>query len=150
MGNKYVEIYVDGACSGNPGPGGWGVYLKYGNNNKKTYVHEINTTNNRMEIQAAIEALQFLRRSCSVIIYTDSLYLKNGITLWLPKWTVQNFRKHTKKPIKNIDLWQKLNKLIGLHEIDWKWVKGHSDNEGNNLADLLARKGRDEAKSLLL
>lgn len=144
--NNVVEIYIDGACSGNPGPGGWGAYFKYKEFRKKLYGSEKDTTNNRMEIKAAIEGLKALKQPSKVIIYTDSIYLKNGMTLWISKWIVQNFKKNTRNPIKNIDLWESLVGLTKMHEIEWRWIKGHSNNEGNNIADYLARKGRDDAK----
>ena len=147
--NNLIEIYVDGACSGNPGPAGWGAYLKYGTVTKEIFGYEIHSTNNRMEIQAAIEALKILKRKSRIVLYTDSIYLKNGMTKWLPGWIKHNFRKNTSNPVKNIDLWEELCELDKKHEIDWQWVKGHSDNPGNDKADYLACKGRDVAKEML-
>ena len=136
--NHLIEIYVDGACSGNPGPGGWGAYLKYGTNTKEIFGYAVKSTNNRMEIQAAIEALKILKRKSKIVMYTDSIYLKNGITKWLPGWIKHNFRQNTSRQIKNIDLWQELCEFNDIHDIDWKWVKGHSGNIGNEVADELA------------
>ena len=147
--SNLIEIYVDGACSGNPGPGGWGAYLKYGTSIKEIFGYEVQSTNNRMEIQAAIEALKILKRKSSIVMYTDSIYLKNGITKWLPGWIAHNFRKNTSRQVKNIDLWQELCHLDKKHSIDWRWVKGHSGNLGNDKADYLACKGRDLAKERL-
>jgi ribonuclease HI len=136
--SKLVEIYTDGACSGNPGPGGWGVYLKYRNTYKKLSGSEPETTNNRMELMAAIEALRALKYCCKVKLYTDSNYLKNGINEWIYKWKANNWLKNKKEPVKNADLWKLLDELRHKHEIEWIWVKGHSDNEGNDIADKLA------------
>lgn len=135
-----VVIYTDGACSGNPGPGGWGAYIIYGVHTKKIYGSEHNTTNNRMEIIAAIKALETLTRPCKVEIYTDSVYLKNGITSWIHDWIKKDWRN-----VKNVDLWKLLYNINNTHEVQWNWVKGHSDNIGNQIADQLAVRGRDEA-----
>jgi ribonuclease HI len=145
MNKKEIIIYIDGACSGNPGPGGWGVFMSYNNHVKEFYGSEIHTTNNRMEIMAAIEAIRAMKQESSLIIYTDSVYLKNGITIWIHKWIKEDWKKHTKNPVKNIDLWQDLWKLIEGHSIEWKWVKGHSGNAGNERADYLANLGKNEA-----
>lgn len=133
-----VEIYTDGACSGNPGPGGWGAYLKAGERSSKMSGHMDNTTNNKMEIIAAIKALKILKVPCSVNLYTDSSYVHQGITKWCVGWQKNNWLKSNKQPVKNADLWQLLIKESARHQVDWHWVKGHADNEGNNIADALA------------
>lgn len=142
----FVEIYTDGACSGNPGPGGWGALLKFGNVTKEISGHTIITTNNQMEIQAAIEALKILKKPCEVKLYTDSVYLQKGITEWIYSWQKNNWRKSDNQPVKNADLWQNLQKEIKKHDIVWCWVKGHSDNEGNNIADKLAVQAKELAR----
>tara|TARA_B110001450_G_C17501530_1_gene432539 strand:- start:110 stop:535 length:426 start_codon:yes stop_codon:yes gene_type:complete len=135
---KY-EIYTDGACSGNPGPGGWGaVILEEDKNQKNISGNEKDTTNNRMELMATIMALEEIRTNSEVIIYTDSKYVKNGITEWIKKWEKNGWKSANKKPVKNKDLWVKLDNLCKDNEIIWKWVKGHSNNKYNNLADKLA------------
>lgn len=141
---KTVWIYTDGACRGNPGLGGWGAYLIYGAQEKKIWGGEEQTTNNRMEMTAAIEALKALNQPCDVKLYTDSRYLQQGITEWMIKWKARNWQSANKKPIKNQDLWRELDRLINYHNVEWHWVKGHSDNEGNELADQLANQGADE------
>jgi ribonuclease HI len=146
--NQKVIIYTDGACSGNPGPGGFGAYLIYKSHKKELYGMELNTTNNRMELTAAIRALEALTKPCDVELYTDSVYLKNGITTWIHTW-IKNDWRSGKGLVKNVDLWQTLHKYVGLHNISWHWVKGHSSNIGNQIADKLATKGRDEAKALV-
>lgn len=143
-----VTIYIDGACSGNPGPGGYGILLQCKGTKKEIFGYELDTTNNRMELRAAIEALSSLKKSCNLQIYTDSKYLQVGITEWLSSWIKNNWRKNNNKEIKNIDLWQKLYELINKHDIIWEWVKGHSDNVGNIKADELAVKGRNIAKKM--
>jgi ribonuclease HI len=140
-----VLIYTDGACSGNPGPGGWGAKLQWHNHYKEICGYELETTNNRMEVTAAIEALNILKKPCSVIIYTDSKYLQLGITQWIHKWIKNNWRKADNKPIKNIDLWQNLYNQLEQHEVTWEWVKGHADSEGNIAADRLAVQGKERA-----
>ncbi len=135
---KLVEIFTDGACSGNPGPGGWGVYLKYGGSSKKLSGSEADTTNNRMELKAAIEALKALKYSCRVKLYTDSNYVKNGINEWIYKWKANNWYRNKKELVKNVDLWKQLDDLRDKHDIEWIWVKGHNNNEGNEIADKLA------------
>ena len=145
MINKVI-IYTDGACSGNPGYGGWGAYLIYENNKKKISGSEVNTTNNRMELRAAIEGLNALKRPCKVMLYTDSVYLKDGITKWIIKWEKNNWKNANKKEVKNKDLWIKLDSQIEKHEIIWKWVKGHTGNLNNEKADSLARKFIDTYK----
>ena len=144
-----VIIYTDGACSGNPGPGGWGALLQYNNIDKKIFGYEINTTNNRMEMVAAIEALRALKKPCDIHLYTDSKYLQQGITQWIHKWIQNNWHKSNNIPIKNIDLWKDLYTEISKHDIMWHWVKGHSNNAGNIIADQLAVKGRENAIRIL-
>jgi len=138
---QYVEIYADGACKGNPGPGGWGAWLRFGAKEKELYGGEPLTTNNRMELTAVIRALEALNRSCKVRIYTDSVYVQKGITEWVHAWKLRNWRTADKKPVKNDDLWQVLDRLAQAHEIEWKWVKGHAGDAGNERADMLANKG---------
>ena len=139
-----VEIYTDGACRGNPGPGGWGVYLKYGQHEKTFYGGEAETTNNRMELQAAIEALRALTRPSEVVLHTDSKYVMDGITSWLANWKKRGWKTASKKPVKNQDLWQALDAEVQKHNVRWVWVKGHAGNDGNELADELANRGIDE------
>lgn len=145
---KKIVIYTDGACSGNPGPGGWGAYLIYEGKSKKIFGSDPDTTNNRMEMKAAIEALKLLKFRCNVELHTDSVYLKNGITLWIEKWVRNNWYVN-KKLVKNVDLWQDLLEITKAHDISWYWVKGHSDNAGNNIADGLACQGKEKAKEML-
>tara|TARA_B100000767_G_scaffold269115_1_gene290479 strand:+ start:2320 stop:2766 length:447 start_codon:yes stop_codon:yes gene_type:complete len=133
-----IIIYTDGACKGNPGVGGWGAILKYKDKNKKIYGYEVNTTNNRMELTATIKALGILKEKSKVVIYTDSKYVMNGITLWIDGWKKNKWRTSSKKEVKNIDLWKLIDKLNSSHEVEWKWVKGHSGNAGNEAADELA------------
>ncbi len=136
-----VDIYTDGACKGNPGPGGWGAYLVSGQHEKEIYGGETQTTNNRMELQAVIEALQALKNPSKVHLYIDSQYVKNGINLWISNWKKTGWMTSGKKPVKNVDLWKPLDELVANHEITWVWVKGHAGNAGNERADLLANKG---------
>jgi len=137
---KY-KIYTDGACSGNPGPGGWGaVILDQDDKQKNISGSEKNTTNNRMELLAAIMSLKKIKTNSEVVIFTDSTYVKNGITEWMKNWKKNGWKNSSKKPVKNKDLWEKLDKLCEVHSVSWKWVKGHSTNELNNLADELATK----------
>ena len=137
---KY-KIYTDGACSGNPGPGGWGaVILDQDNKQKNISGSEKNTTNNRMELLAAIMSLKKIKTNSEVVIFTDSTYVKNGITEWMKNWKKNGWKNSSKKPVKNKDLWEKLDKLCEANSVSWKWVKGHSTNEFNNLADELATK----------
>lgn len=138
---KKVVIYTDGACSGNPGPGGWGALLRYGKHKKEIFGGEKETTNNRMELTAAIEALKLLKEPCTIELHTDSNYLKDGITKWITTWKKNSWRTAAKKPVKNVDLWQELDIAIGSHKISWHWVKGHAGNLGNEHADILANKG---------
>jgi len=142
--NKRVEIYTDGACRGNPGPGGWGVLLRYNDAEKELYGAEAETTNNRMELMAAIRGLQELKRHCRVRLTTDSTYVKNGITQWLADWKRRDWRTANKKPVKNADLWQQLDKVTRGHEIEWQWVRGHSGHKENEHADMLANRAIDE------
>lgn len=138
-----VVIYTDGACKGNPGPGGWGVYLRSGAVEKDLCGGEAQTTNNRMELTAVIEALRALKRPCKVHLYMDSEYVRKGITEWLPGWKARGWKTAAKQPVKNVDLWQALEALVGAggHEIDWRWVKGHAGDPGNERADALANRG---------
>jgi ribonuclease HI len=138
-----VVIYTDGACRGNPGPGGWGAILRYGGHEKELHGAEPDTTNNRMELMAAIGALESLKRPCEVTLTTDSQYLKNGITEWLPQWKRRGWRTADKKPVKNQELWQRLEKAAAKHKIHWKWIKGHSGHPENERADQLANKAID-------
>lgn len=137
-------MFTDGACRGNPGPGGWGVLLRYGATEKKLMGAELDTTNNRMELMAAIMGLAELSRECVVHITTDSMYVKNGITLWLNNWKNNAWRTANKKPVKNIDLWQRLDAEVQRHEIKWHWVKGHTGHRENEIADQLANQAIDE------
>ena len=140
-----VEIYTDGACSGNPGAGGWGAILRYGSVEKELSGGESDTTNNRMELTAVIEALKALKKSCNIVLYTDSRYVMDGVIEWMPNWKVNGWRTSNKKtPVKNIDLWQSLESLIEKHKIKWVWVKGHNGHPENERVDKLAR---DQAKS---
>ncbi len=134
-----VEIFTDGACSGNPGPGGWGAVLRYGTREKELSGGEAPTTNNRMELFAAIAGLEALKRPCRVQLYTDSLYLRDGVTRWLPAWKARGWRTADKKPVKNVDLWQRLEQAAAPHQIEWHWVRGHSGHPENERADALAR-----------
>lgn len=134
-----VAIYADGACSGNPGPGGWGVLLQAGGREKELSGGEPLTTNNRMELTAAIQALRALKRPSEVDLYTDSMYVRQGITEWLPRWKANGWRTADRKPVKNQDLWQALDEAMRPHVVRWHWVRGHAGNEGNERADRLAR-----------
>lgn len=136
-----VTIYTDGACSGNPGPGGWGALLSTPGREKELYGGAAETTNNRMELMAAIEALNALKKPCDVQLYTDSVYVRDGITKWIHGWRKNGWRTAAKKPVKNADLWQQLDEAQARHRIDWHWVKGHAGHPGNERADELARKG---------
>ena len=138
-----VVVYADGACRGNPGPGGWGVWLKSGAHERELFGGELHTTNNRMELTAVIEALASLKRRCAVIVYTDSAYVKNGITTWIHGWKARGWQTADKKPVKNIELWQRLDVLNAGHAVQWRWVKGHSGDPGNERADQLAYRGVD-------
>ena len=141
---KTVNIYTDGACRGNPGDGGWGVLIKYENTSKEIYGGEKNTTNNKMELMAAIEGLKALNESCKVNLTTDSKYVMQGITSWIKNWKKNNWKNSSKKDVKNKDLWLSLDKHVSKHEVKWFWVKGHSGHEENEIADTLANKGIDQ------
>ncbi len=139
-----VEIFTDGACRGNPGPGGWGALLRYRDHQKELYGGEPHTTNNRMELMAAIRALESLNRPCSVRLTTDSVYVRSGITEWLPQWKKRGWKTAARKPVKNVDLWQRLDAAMQRHQVSWHWVKGHSGHAENERADQLANRGIDE------
>jgi ribonuclease HI len=139
-----VEIYTDGACRGNPGPGGWGALLRAGGRERELYGGEAVTTNNRMELTAAIRALEALKRPCRVALYTDSQYVRQGITEWLPNWVARGWKTADRKPVKNQDLWQRLDELARRHRIEWHWVRGHAGHPDNERADALANRGIDE------
>lgn len=139
-----VEIFTDGACRGNPGPGGWGALLRYDGKEKKLRGSEAHTTNNRMELTAAIKALEALKRPCNVKLTTDSEYVRKGITQWIKTWRERNWKTANKQPVKNVDLWQRLDELEQKHTIEWHWVKGHSGHEENDVVDGLANQAIDE------
>lgn len=139
--NSPVTIYTDGACKGNPGPGGWGAWMSAGDHEKELFGGEALTTNNRMELSAVIESLATLKRSCIVAIYTDSAYVKNGMTTWIHNWKRRGWRTADNQPVKNAELWQRLDSLVQQHKVSWHWVKGHSGDPGNERADALANKG---------
>ena len=141
---SHVQIFTDGACRGNPGPGGWGALLRFGGEEKTLFGGEQDTTNNRMELTAVIEALGALKRPCDVTLTSDSTYVLKGIQEWMPNWKKRGWKTASKKPVKNVDLWKKLDGLIVEHKIDWQWVKGHSGHPENELADQLANQGIDE------
>ena len=143
---NHIEIHTDGACKGNPGPGGWGVLLKSGATEKELFGGEPVTTNNRMELTAVIEALAALKRPCKVALYLDSEYVRKGITEWIHGWKARGWRTAAKQPVKNVDLWQRLDAAVSSagHHIDWHWVKGHAGHPGNERADALANKGVDQ------
>ncbi|RIJ16347.1 ribonuclease HI [Henriciella mobilis] len=144
--SKLIEIWTDGACSGNPGPGGWGAVLLWGDHRKELYGGESETTNNRMELMAAIEALNALKKPSKVRLHTDSVYVKDGLTKWIHGWKRNGWKTASKKPVKNKDLWQELDEACKRHDIEWRWVKGHDGDEGNERADELARLGTAEAR----
>jgi ribonuclease HI len=141
---EHVEIHADGACKGNPGPGGWGAWLAFGGREKELCGGEPLTTNNRMEMTAVIRALEQLKRPCKVKVYTDSAYVQKGMTEWLQGWKARGWRTADKKPVKNDDLWKQLDSLTSQHDIKWVWVKGHAGHAGNERADALANKGVEE------
>lgn len=141
-----VVIYTDGACKGNPGPGGWGAWLKSGEHEKELWGGEPRTTNNRMELTAVIEALASLKRRCKVTLYTDSEYVKNGITSWIHAWKARGWLTADRKPVKNVELWQRLEALSKEHDVTWRWVRGHVGDPGNERADQLANRGCAEAR----
>ena len=136
-----VTIYTDGACKGNPGRGGWGAWLNAGSHEKELFGGERLTTNNRMELTAVIEALASLKRSCDITLYTDSEYVRKGITEWILGWKQRGWKTAARQPVKNADLWQRLDALRALHKVDWRWVKGHAGDPGNERADALANQG---------
>ncbi len=142
-----VELFTDGACRGNPGPGGWGVLMRAGSHSKELCGGEPETTNNRMEMTAVIEGLRALQRPCTVRVTSDSTYVLKGVQEWLPNWKKRGWKTASKQPVKNVDLWQQLDQLIAGHTIDWQWVKGHSGHPENELADQLANRGIDELGS---
>ncbi|MDH5180708.1 MAG: ribonuclease HI [Gammaproteobacteria bacterium] len=140
-----VEVFTDGACRGNPGPGGWGAVLRYGKHEKHLFGGEPETTNNRMELMAAIQALESLTRPCHVVLTTDSQYVQKGISEWLENWKKRGWKTSGKKPVKNVDLWQRLDLAVGRHEkVEWHWVRGHTGHPENEMADQLANKGIDQ------
>ncbi|HHJ38110.1 MAG: ribonuclease HI [Methylothermaceae bacteria B42] len=141
---EIVEIFTDGACRGNPGPGGWGAILRFRGKEKELFGGELETTNNRMELMAAIQALEALKRPCKVRISTDSQYLMKGITEWMENWIKRDWKTSANKPVKNIDLWQRLNQALSKHQVEWEWVRGHSGHPENERADQLANKAIDE------
>jgi ribonuclease HI len=141
---KKVSVFTDGACRGNPGPGGWGAVLRFAETEKELCGGELATTNNRMEMTAAIRALEALREPCRVELYTDSVYLRSGITEWLPEWRRRGWRTASRKPVKNQDLWEELSALTDRHEVSWHWVKGHAGHPENERADELANRGLEE------
>lgn len=142
-----LQIYTDGACKGNPGIGGWGVLLRYGEHEKTLKGAQAHTTNNRMELTAAIEALRAIKRPCTITLTTDSNYVKNGITQWLSNWKKNGWKTAQKKPVQNADLWQTLDALAQQYDIDWQWVKGHSGHPGNEMADQLANQAIRELQA---
>ena len=143
---KSVEAFTDGACSGNPGPGGWGVLLRYRKVEKRLHGGEASSTNNRMELMAAIMALESLKQPCKVTLTTDSQYVRKGITSWIHNWLRNGWKNAAKQPVKNAELWQRLHEATQRHTIDWKWVKGHSGHPENEIADELARQGVEEVR----
>jgi ribonuclease HI len=141
-----VDIFTDGACSGNPGPGGWGTILRYKGVERELHGGEAATTNNRMELMAAIKGLEALKRPCTVRLHTDSQYLRDGITRWIHMWKARGWRTAGKEPVKNVDLWQRLDAAAAPHQVDWIWVKGHAGHPENERADALARQGIDDVR----
>lgn len=142
-----VFLFTDGACKGNPGPGGWGALLRYGKSEKELWGGEANTTNNRMELMAAIEGLKALKRPCDVVLTTDSQYVKNGINSWLAGWKRNGWKTSAKEPVKNQDLWQQLDEQCSRHQIEWRWVRGHTGHAENERADELANRGVKEVSA---
>ena len=146
MSNKVVEIFTDGACRGNPGPGGWGALLRYNGTERELYGYQAEATNNQMELMAAIQGLEALSRPCEVILTTDSQYVRQGITEWIAGWKRKNWKTAAGKPVKNQELWQRLDQAATPHQVDWRWVKGHSGHDENERVDQLANKAIDEKK----
>jgi ribonuclease HI len=149
MSNPHVDIWTDGACKGNPGLGGWGALLRQGAHAKDLYGGELETTNNRMELMAVIQALKALKRRCSVVIHTDSQYVQKGMTEWIANWKRRGWRTADKKAVKNADLWQELDALVAQHDLAWRWVRGHAGDPGNERADELANLGVEQARQLV-
>ena len=147
MSNKVVEIFTDGACRGNPGPGGWGALLRYNGTERELYGYQAEATNNQMELMAAIQGLEALSRPCEVILTTDSQYVRQGITEWIAGWKRKNWKTAAGKPVKNQDLWQRLDQAAAPHQVDWRWVKGHSGHDENERVDQLANKAIDEKQA---
>lgn len=139
--SETVDIYTDGACKGNPGPGGWGALLRWGGRERELFGGEAATTNNRMELMAVIEALRALKRPMDVVVHTDSQYVHKGITEWMRNWKARGWKTADRKPVKNVDLWQQLDTLVSAHRVRWQWVRGHSGHPGNERADELANRG---------
>lgn len=148
MTQKPVEIWTDGACKGNPGVGGWGALLRQGHHEKTIFGGEHATTNNRMELMAVIQALGTLKRPCTVVVHTDSQYVQKGMNEWLANWKRRGWRTADKKPVKNADLWQTLDEMVGQHEVSWRWVRGHAGDPGNERADELANLGVEKARAI--
>lgn len=146
---KVVEIFSDGACRGNPGPGGWGAVLRWNGHEKSLFGGEPETTNNRMELMGAIRALESLNRRCRVVITTDSQYVRKGMMEWMPSWKARGWKTAARKPVKNADLWKRLDAAVARHDVQWHWVRGHSGHEGNEAADRLANRGIDEMQASL-
>jgi len=146
VNEQIVNIWTDGACKGNPGLGGWGALLRSGNHQRELFGGEAATTNNRMELQAVIQALKVLKRPCQVVVHTDSTYVQKGMSEWLANWKCRQWRTADKKPVKNADLWQQLDALVAQHEVRWQWVRGHAGDAGNERADQLANQGVMQAK----
>lgn len=144
--NGAIEIFTDGACSGNPGPGGWGVLLRMGDTEREMCGGESQTTNNRMELMAAIQALEAMKRPVKAALFTDSTYVRDGITKWIHGWKAKGWKTAAKKPVKNVDLWKRLDSALSAHDIDWHWVRGHDGHPENERADELARRGLEEAR----
>ena len=140
----HVELFTDGACRGNPGPGGWGALLRYGDIERTLYGGQLQTTNNQMELMAVIKGLEALTKSCQVVVTSDSKYVLSGITEWLENWKRRGWKTANKKPVQNVALWQQLDELVAQHEVQWNWVKGHSGHRENEIADQLANQGIDE------
>ena len=144
MSEDQIELFTDGACRGNPGPGGWGALLRFGGTEKELFGGEVETTNNRMELMAAIRGLESLTRPCRVRLTTDSQYVMKGVTEWMDNWKRRGWKTAAKKPVKNVDLWQRLDKALASHEVEWQWVRGHTGHVENERADELANRGIDE------